>query len=67
MFPEGLKKFWLAHKNQDVSADYAEQIREDVEWRQMKAAGIGVGFELPPSVVPNVPKTRREEEQIVTS
>ena len=65
--PEDLKKFWLAHENKDISADYAEQIREDVEWRQMKAAEIGVGFELPPSVVPNVPKTQEEEEQIVRS
>jgi integrase len=65
--PEDLKKFWLAHENQDISADYAEQIREDVEWRQMKAKEIGVGFDLPPSVAPNVPKTHEEEKRIVWS
>jgi len=60
--PHDLKKFWLGHENNVITSEYAEQIREDIEWRQQKAAQIGVGFELPPSVVPNVPKKWEQEE-----
>ena len=63
--PEDLKKFWLGHEDNDISAEYAEQIREDVEWRQLKAAEIGVGFELPSSIVPNVPKAQEQKEVAV--
>jgi len=65
--PQDLKKFWLGHENNDVTSEYAEQIREDVEWRQRKAAEIGAGFELPSSIVPNVPKTLEQEEVAVAT
>lgn len=56
--PEDLKKFWLGHENPDITAEYAEQLLDDVERRREVAARIGLGFEVPkPSFVPNVPKT----------
>jgi integrase len=69
--PDDLAKFWLGHQNRDITDGYAEQLREDVEWRQQVVAEVGLGFTLPtvgfsqqsatnlhdPSVnVPNVPK-----------
>lgn len=31
---EDLRKFWLGHENSDLTAQYAEQIRDDNSWRQ---------------------------------
>jgi len=31
---EDIRKFWLGHENNDITAQYAEQIREDNVWRQ---------------------------------
>jgi len=45
--PDDLAKFWLGHQNRDITDDYAEQLREDVEWRQQMAAAVGMGFSLP--------------------
>jgi integrase len=45
--PNDLTKFWLGHQNRDITDDYAEQLREDVEWRQEIAAAIGLGFSVP--------------------
>ena len=45
--PWDLQKLWLGHANRDVSDRYAEQLREDVEWRKQEAERVGLGFELP--------------------
>jgi len=58
----GVVKFWLGHENSDITSEYAEQIREDVKWRQRKATEIGVGFELPSIAVPHVPKEWEQEQ-----
>jgi integrase len=42
--PDDLAKFWLGHQNRDTTSDYAEQLREDVEWRQQVAADMGPWF-----------------------
>src|SRR6202040_3699698 len=44
---EDLRKFWLGHENNDITAQNAEQIREDNEWRQAEAASVGLGFKIP--------------------
>lgn len=61
--PDDLAKFWLGHQNRDITDDYAEQLREDLEWRQQIVAAIGLGFALPQtsepqdlSIAPNAPK-----------
>src|ERR1051325_571501 len=45
MAPEGLVQFWLGHAGKSVTDGY-DRIREDVEYRQMVAAKIGLGFTL---------------------
>ena len=42
-----LQKLWLGHANKDVTDRYAEQLREDVEWRKQEAEKAGLGFKLP--------------------
>ncbi len=61
--PDHLENYWLGHENRDIGHEYAEQLQEDVEWRQEIAAQVGIGFDIPePTVVPNVPKKRSKKE-----
>jgi integrase len=48
--PWDLEKFWMGHANKDVTDKYAEQLKDDVEYRQEWAEKIGLGFELGPKV-----------------
>ena len=62
---EDLRKFWFGHENQDITAEYAEQIREDNEWRQAEAARVGLGFKIPTFVPkPVVRKVRKNGEAV---
>jgi hypothetical protein len=45
--PWDLQKLWLGHANRDVTDRYAEQLKEDVEWRKEVAENTGLGFKLP--------------------
>ena len=45
--PWDLQKLWLGHASKDVADRYAEQLKEDVEWRKQEAERAGLGFELP--------------------
>ena len=45
--PSDLQKLWLGHANKDVTDRYAEQMKEDVEWRKQEAEKAGLGFKLP--------------------
>jgi integrase len=45
--PWDLQKLWLGHASQDVTDRYAEQLKEDVEWRKQEAEKAGLGFKLP--------------------
>jgi len=45
--PWDLQKLWLGHANKDVTDRYAEQLKEDVEWRKEWAEKVGLGFKLP--------------------
>src|ERR1700720_1493088 len=45
--PWDLQKLWLGHANKDVTDRYAEQLKEDVEWRKQEAERAGLGFQLP--------------------
>ena len=44
--PWDLEKFWIGHANKDVTDKYAEQLQEDVDYRQEWAERIGLGFEV---------------------
>jgi hypothetical protein len=37
----------LGHANRDVTDKYAEQLKEDLEWRKSVAEKTGLGFTLP--------------------
>jgi integrase len=45
--PWDLEKFWLGHANKSIGDRYAEQLKEDVEWRKRVAEETGLGFKLP--------------------
>jgi integrase len=70
---EDIRKFWLGHEN-NITAQYAEQIRDDNTWRQTLAAKVGLGFQIPAFVpkpivrnVRNVRKNRQFVEVAVVS
>jgi len=44
--PWDLEKFWIGHANKDVTDKYAEQLQEDVDYRQEWAEKVGLGFEV---------------------
>jgi integrase len=68
---DDLKKFWMGHENNDITAQYAEQMFEMNEWRQTEAAKVGLGFNVPAFVpkpiVRKVRKNRKESEVAVAS
>jgi hypothetical protein len=45
--PWDLEKFWLGHANRDETDKYAEQLKEDIDWRKDVAEKTGLGFALP--------------------
>lgn len=48
--PWDLEKFWIGHANKDVTDKYAEQLKEDIEYRREWAEKVGLGFDLNPKV-----------------
>jgi len=49
--PWDLEKFWIGHANKDITDKYAEQLKEDVEYRRDWVERVGLGFVVP--VCPN--------------
>jgi integrase len=45
--PWDLEKFWMGHAHKDLTDQYAEQLREDLEYRREWCDKIGLGFDLP--------------------
>ena len=62
---EDIRKFWLGHENNDITAQYAEQIREDNVWRQTLAANVGLGFKIPGFVPAPIVRNVRKNRQVV--
>ena len=56
--PEDLIRLWLGHGGATVTDLYVN-IEKEKTWRKKEAARVGVGFALPTSVVPNVPKVQQ--------
>lgn len=50
-------RVWLGHDQTSVTDLYVN-LDKDMVWRKKEAEGVGVGFTLPTSVIPNVPKIR---------
>jgi len=55
--PWDLEKLWMGHANKDVTDKYAEQLKDDVEYRREWVEKVGLGFELGPKVGTNGPKS----------
>jgi hypothetical protein len=55
--PKGLRDYWLGHAGNTMD-DLYDMVKDNAAFRKQKAAECGVGFELPASIVPNVPKKR---------
>jgi hypothetical protein len=55
--PSGLYKFWLGLAPTDMS-DLYDKVKYDAGFRREWAEKSGIGFELFPLVVPNVPKNQ---------
>jgi integrase len=62
---EDIRKFWLGHENNDMTAQYAEQIREDDTWRQTLAAKVRLGFQIPAFVPKPIVRTVRRNSHSV--
>jgi hypothetical protein len=56
--PEDLIRFWLGHGGNTVTDRYVT-IADEKGWRKIEAEKAGVGFMLPTSVVPIVPKVHK--------
>jgi hypothetical protein len=58
--PRGdLIRLWLGHGGTSVTDLYVN-IDNEKMWRKKEAERVGVGFTLPNSVVPNVPKVCKD-------
>ncbi len=53
--PKGLRDYWLGHAGNTMD-DLYDMVKDNPAFRRQKAAEYGVGFQLPASIVPNVPK-----------
>ena len=45
--PEDLLRFWIGHASSSVTDGYS-MVKADVAFRQVCAANVGLGFEIPP-------------------
>ena len=43
--------YWMGHSNPSMGDRYGRQLVEDVEYRQEQARKVGLGFDLPPSLL----------------
>jgi integrase len=59
--PKGLRDYWLGHAGNSMD-DLYDMVKHNGAFRRLKAAEYGIGFELPASVVPNVPKCVEKTE-----
>jgi integrase len=60
--PEDLLRFWIGHADRSVTDSYSK-VKEDVAFRQLCAANLGLGFELPsenPAEKPVVARNARK-------
>jgi integrase len=64
--PDGLLKFWMGHASKDMSDRY-DRVRDDVVFRKEVAARMGTGFEIPKTLTPKPPKTKKTVSEISVS
>jgi hypothetical protein len=59
--PEDLLRFWIGHADRSVTDGYSK-VKEDVAFRQLCAANVGLGFELPAENLAEKPVVARSAE-----
>jgi integrase len=65
--PKDLRNFWLGHAGSSVEDDY-DRLRDDFDFRKQVIETVGLGFEVPASLVPIVPKSEvGPEKEIAVS
>jgi integrase len=64
--PDGLLKFWMGHASKDMSDRY-DRVRDDVVFRADAARRMGTGFEVPKTLKPKPPKTKKGLSEISVS
>jgi integrase len=64
--PDGLLKFWMGHASKDMSDRY-DRVRHDVVFRKEVAGRMGTGFEIPKTLTPKPPKTKKTISKISVS
>jgi integrase len=62
--PWDLEKLWMGHANKSVTDKYAEQLKEDVEWRKEVAEKTGLGFSLPKLPVGQLGQPNRQKSEV---
>jgi integrase len=64
--PDGLLKFWMGHASKDMSDRY-DRVRDDVVFRTEAARRMGTGFEVPKTLTPKPPKSKKRVSEISVS
>src|SRR5271156_3885548 len=64
--PDGLLKFWMGHASKDMSDRY-DRVRDDVVFRKEVALRMDKGFEVPKTLTPKPPKTKKRVSEILVS
>jgi hypothetical protein len=54
----------MGHANKSVTDKYAEQLKEDVEWRKEVAEKTGLGFSLPKLPVGQLGQPNRQKSEV---
>jgi integrase len=64
--PEDLIRFWLGHAKSSMTDGYSK-LSDDIEYRREVAEKIGMGFTVPTSMRPMIPRKRKKEVELVAA
>jgi integrase len=59
--PEDLIRFWVGHADKTVTDGYS-RLSEDSDYKRMVAEQTGLGFVLPSTLIPVIPKMVEQEK-----
>jgi integrase len=63
--PEDLIRFWLGHADKTVTDGYSK-LKDDLAFRQLCAANVGLGFELPAEKLEEKPDVARTARKLLS-
>jgi integrase len=64
--PEDFIRFWLGHAKSSMTDGYSK-LADDVEYRREVVEKVGVGFVVPTSIRPMIPRKRQQEVELVAA